>query len=76
MVGNQLGTGHASLSKGFTPEECLEGLHFQIADRHAGNKFLQVRTCTCIMQFIFCMSLSSNISLLVHLITKGIIIKN
>ena len=22
--------GHASLSNGFTPEECLDGLHFQI----------------------------------------------
>ena len=41
--------GHASLSNGFTPEECLDGLHFQIADWHAGNKFLQVNTCTCIM---------------------------
>ena len=47
MVGDQLTVeravnGHASLSNGFTPEECLDGLHFEIADWHAGNKFLQV----------------------------------
>ena len=52
VVGDQLTVeqavnGHASLSNGFTPEECLDGLHFQIADWHAGNKFLQVNTCTC-----------------------------
>ncbi|KAK3731074.1 hypothetical protein QZH41_012180 [Actinostola sp. cb2023] len=34
--------GHASLGNGFTPEERLDGLHFEIADWHAGNKFLQV----------------------------------
>ena len=30
------------LTKGFTPEERLEGLHLEIADWHAGNKFLKV----------------------------------
>ena len=49
VVGDQLTVeravnGHASLSNGFTPEERLEGLHFEIADWHASNKFLQVRT--------------------------------
>lgn len=47
VVGDQLTVeravnGHASLSNGFTTEERLDGLHFQIADWHAGNKFLQV----------------------------------
>ena len=47
MVGDQLTikrsvNGHAAPSNGFTPEERLEGLHFEIADWHAGNKFLQV----------------------------------
>ena len=31
------------LANGFTPEEKLEGLHLEIADWHAGNKFLKVR---------------------------------
>jgi len=31
------------ISNGFTPEERLEGLHLEIADWHAGNKFLKVR---------------------------------
>lgn len=30
------------LVNGFTPEERLEGLHLEIADWHAGNKFLKV----------------------------------
>ena len=30
------------LSNGFTPEEQLEGLNLEIADWHAGNKFLKV----------------------------------
>ena len=30
------------LANGFTPEEQLEGLHLEIADWHAGNKFLKV----------------------------------
>lgn len=34
--------GHCSLANGFTPEERLEGLHFEIADWHGGNKFLEV----------------------------------
>lgn len=47
VVGDQLTikrsvNGHAAPSNGFTPEERLEGLHFEIADWHAGNKFLQV----------------------------------
>jgi len=47
VVGDQLSVeravnGHASLSNGFTPEEQLEGLHFEIADWHSGNKFLEV----------------------------------
>lgn len=47
LVGDQLTVersvnGHASLSIGFTPEERLDGLHFQIADWHSSNKFLQV----------------------------------
>ena len=47
IVGDQLSVerginGHMSLSNGFTKEERLEGLHFEVADWHAGNKFLQV----------------------------------
>ena len=47
VVGDQLSVergvnGHMSLANGFTPEERLEGLHFEIADWHAGNKFLEV----------------------------------
>ena len=30
------------LANGFTPDERLEGLHLEIADWHAGNKFLKV----------------------------------
>lgn len=37
--------GHMSLANGFTPEERLEGLHFEVADWHAGNKFLEVHVC-------------------------------
>lgn len=32
-----------TLCNGFTPEEQLEGLHFEIADWHAGNKAIGVR---------------------------------
>ena len=51
IVGDQLSVeravnGHMSLANGFTPEERLEGLHFEVADWHAGNKFLEV--CLCI----------------------------
>lgn len=47
VVGDQLSVetgvnGHNSLSNGFTPEQRAEGLHFEIADWHAGNKFLEV----------------------------------
>ena len=47
VVGDQLSVergvnGHMSLANGFTPEERVEGLHFEIADWHAGNKFLEV----------------------------------
>ena len=31
-----------SLANRFTPEERGEGLHFEVADWHAGNKFLEV----------------------------------
>ena len=46
IVGDQLSVerginGHMSLSNGFTKER-LEGLHFEVADWHAGNKFLEV----------------------------------
>ena len=30
------------ISNGYTPEERLEGLHFEAGDFHAGMKFLQV----------------------------------
>ncbi len=48
IVGDQLSVeravnGHVSLANGFTAEERLEGLHFEVADWHAGNKFLEVR---------------------------------
>ena len=47
LVGDQLSVerginGHMSLSNGFSPDERLDGLHFEIADWHAGNKFLEV----------------------------------
>lgn len=47
VVGDQLSVergvnAHMSISNGFTPEERAEGLHFEIADWHAGNKFLEV----------------------------------
>ena len=34
------------LANGFTQEEGLEGPHLEIADWHAGNKFLKVLTFT------------------------------
>ena len=34
--------GHVSLANSFTAEERLEGLHFEVADWHAGNTFLEV----------------------------------
>jgi hypothetical protein len=47
VVGDQLSVerainGKMSLANGFTSEERLEGLHFEAADWHAGNKFLEV----------------------------------
>ena len=47
VVGDQLSVergvnGHMSLVNGFTPEERADGFHFEIADWHAGNKFLEV----------------------------------
>ena len=47
VVGDQLSVergvnGQMSVSNSFTPEERVEGLHFEIADWHAGNKFLEV----------------------------------
>ena len=30
------------MANGFTPEERLEGLHFEIADWRGGNKFVKV----------------------------------
>ena len=49
VVGDQLSVergvnGRMSVSNSFTPEERVEGLHFEIADWHAGNKFLEVYT--------------------------------
>ena len=51
LVGDQLSVerginGHMSLANGFEPDERLDGLHFEIADWHAGNKFLEVCTDT------------------------------
>ncbi len=48
VVGDQLSVergvnGHMSLANGFTPDERADGLHFEIADWHAGNKFLEVQ---------------------------------
>lgn len=48
IVGDQLTVeravnAHMTLCNGFTAEERLEGLHFEIADWHAGNKALEVR---------------------------------
>ena len=47
VVGDQLSVEHGvngqmSVSNSFTPEEQVEGLHLEIADWHAGNKFLEV----------------------------------
>ncbi len=48
VVGDQLSVergvnGHMSLANGFIPDERGNGLHFEIADWHAGNKFLEVQ---------------------------------
>ena len=47
VVGDQLTVeravnAHMSVSNGFTSEERLDGLHFEISDWHAGNRFLEV----------------------------------
>ena len=47
LVGDQLSiergiNGHMSLANAFSPDDRLDGLHFEIADWHAGNKFLEV----------------------------------
>ena len=47
VVGDQLTVeravnAHVSIANGFTPKERLDGLHFEIADWHAGNRFLEV----------------------------------
>ena len=47
IVGDQLSVervvnAHMSLANGFTPEERLVGLHFEVADWHTSNKFLDV----------------------------------
>lgn len=47
VVGDQLSVeravnGHNSLANSFTPEQRADGLHFEIADWHAGNKVLDV----------------------------------
>ena len=47
VVGDQLTVerainSHCSLANGFTPAEQLKGLHFEIADWHSGNRFLEV----------------------------------
>jgi hypothetical protein len=54
VVGDQLSVeravnGHMSLANGFTSEERLEGLHFEVADWHAGNKFLEVNTLLMVL---------------------------
>lgn len=48
VVGDQLSVergvnGLMSLANGFTPEDCAKGLQMEIADWHAGNKFLEVQ---------------------------------
>ena len=35
------------ISNGFTPEERLDGLHFEVGDFHGGMKFLQVICKLC-----------------------------
>lgn len=47
VVGDQLSVEHAINSQfqsanGFTPEERLDGMHFEIADFHTEMKFMQV----------------------------------
>ena len=42
LIVEQAANGHMSLVNGFTQEDRVEGLHFEVADWHAGNKFLEV----------------------------------
>ena len=35
------------ICNGFTPEEWLDGLHFEVGDFHGGMKFLQVICKLC-----------------------------
>ena len=59
VVGDQLSVergvnGHCSLANGFTPEERLEGLHFEIADWHGGHNFTEVG------RYHYCMNFNYN----------------
>lgn len=42
----------ASVANGYTPEERLEGMHFQIGDWHAGVKILSV-SFVVVYQYFF-----------------------
>ena len=61
VIGDQLTieravNGHVSLANGFTPEERLDGLHFEIADWHSGNRFLEVHfshVMFCLLIWLF-----------------------
>ncbi|KAJ7386123.1 Translation initiation factor [Desmophyllum pertusum] len=39
LIVEQAANGHMSLVNGFTQEDRVEGLHFEVADWHAGNNF-------------------------------------
>lgn len=77
VVGDQLSVerginGHMSLANGFIPEEKAKGLHFEIADWHAGNKFLEVNILNVFTRkntMLTFMSLSYNILVLIYLST-------
>ena len=48
--------GLMSIANSFTPEEQVEGMHFEIADWHAGNKFLEVfnvMLCSAFLLYTF-----------------------
>ena len=58
VVGDQLSVergvnGHCSMANGFTPEERLEGLYFEIADWHGGNEFTEVGRYHSCMNFSY-----------------------
>ena len=63
------------LSNGFTPEEQLEGLHLEIADWHAGNKFLKVwnifRTAQVKSTPLLCCALFTVFTLINYFVTNG-----